>query len=74
MLFLAPSLLPTKLASTHCFLVDLIIIAYHFNLFQGLLEETEIYSFKLPCYTPFEEEVRMIIQEGSFNLDRLETF
>ncbi|XP_021908283.1 benzoate carboxyl methyltransferase-like [Carica papaya] len=41
---------------------------------KGLVKEDDINSFNMPCYTPYKEEVREIIEkEGSFNLDKLET-
>ena len=42
---------------------------------QGLIEEADIDTFNLPHYTPFIEEVKTIVEkEGSFVIDRLETF
>ena len=42
---------------------------------QGLIEEADIDTFNLPHYNPFIEEVKAIVEkEGSFVIDRLETF
>ncbi|PIA46661.1 hypothetical protein AQUCO_01500302v1 [Aquilegia coerulea] len=42
---------------------------------EGLIEEAKLNSFNLPYYTPSIKEVQTIIQsEGSFVLDRVETF
>ena len=42
---------------------------------QRLIEEADIDTFNLPHYTPFIEEVKTIVEkEGSFVIDRLETF
>ena len=42
---------------------------------QGLIEEADIDTFNLPHYNPFIEEVKTIVEkEGSFVIDRLETF
>ncbi|GAV76913.1 Methyltransf_7 domain-containing protein [Cephalotus follicularis] len=42
---------------------------------EGLVEEDDMDSFNLPFYAPFSGEVREIIQkEGSFSLDKLQTF
>lgn len=42
---------------------------------QGKIKEDEIDSFNMPSYTPYEEEIKKIIQmEGSFTLERLEAF
>ncbi|KAL6346363.1 hypothetical protein AAG906_033159 [Vitis piasezkii] len=44
-------------------------------LADGLVEEADVDSFNLPMYNPFEGEVKALIEEeGSFNLDKLETF
>ena len=43
--------------------------------FQGLVEEADVDSFNMPCYFPYEEEVKSILREqGSFNLDMFESF
>uniref|UniRef100_A0A7N2LG37 Uncharacterized protein n=2 Tax=Quercus lobata TaxID=97700 RepID=A0A7N2LG37_QUELO len=42
---------------------------------EGLIEEADIDTFNLPQYNPFIEEVKTIVEkEGSFVIDRLETF
>ncbi|KAF3956642.1 hypothetical protein CMV_018253 [Castanea mollissima] len=42
---------------------------------EGLIEEADIDTFNLPYYNPFIEEVKTIVEkEGSFVIDRLETF
>ncbi|KAK9165470.1 hypothetical protein Scep_000661 [Stephania cephalantha] len=42
---------------------------------EGLIEEAKVGSFNLPYYAACTQEVRDIIEgEGSFNLDRLDTF
>ncbi|KAF8405266.1 hypothetical protein HHK36_010167 [Tetracentron sinense] len=44
-------------------------------LSKGLIEEAKLDSFNLPYYAPSAEEVKRIIQtEGSFKIDRLESF
>lgn len=46
-----------------------------FVLFQGIVKEGDVDSFNLPLYRPFKGEVREIIEdEGSFDIDKLETF
>jgi len=43
--------------------------------YQGKVEEAKFDWFDLPFYAPTAEEVREVIQtEGSFNIQRLETF
>ncbi|KAJ6854763.1 hypothetical protein NC651_039656 [Populus alba x Populus x berolinensis] len=42
---------------------------------KGLVVETDSDTFNLPYYNPYEGEVREIIEmEGSFDIDKLETF
>nr|XP_043620281.1 probable jasmonic acid carboxyl methyltransferase 2 [Erigeron canadensis] len=42
---------------------------------EGLIQESDINSFNIPYYTPFEDEVRDVIQEeGSFVLGSLNSF
>ncbi|XP_050244751.1 probable jasmonic acid carboxyl methyltransferase 1 isoform X2 [Quercus robur] len=42
---------------------------------EGLIEEADIDTFNLPQYNPFIEEVKTVVEkEGSFVIDRLETF
>ncbi|KAL3564962.1 hypothetical protein D5086_033008 [Populus alba] len=42
---------------------------------KGLVVEADIHTFNLPYYNPYEGEVREIIKmEGSFDIDKLETF
>ncbi|CAH2050610.1 unnamed protein product [Thlaspi arvense] len=42
---------------------------------KGLVKEEDVDSFNLPFYSPYEDEVKAIIEkEGSFNLERLEVF
>ncbi|KAG6737433.1 hypothetical protein POTOM_058954 [Populus tomentosa] len=42
---------------------------------KGLVVEADIDTFNLPYYNPYEGEVREIIEmEGSFDIDKLETF
>ncbi|KAJ0079087.1 hypothetical protein Patl1_23135 [Pistacia atlantica] len=45
------------------------------SLLQGLIEEERLGSFNLSYYAPTAEEVKKVIEdEGSFTLERLETF
>ncbi|GAV72886.1 Methyltransf_7 domain-containing protein [Cephalotus follicularis] len=42
---------------------------------EGLIEEEKVDSFNVPFYAPYPEEVKLEIQkEGSFIIDRIETF
>ncbi|KAG8391404.1 hypothetical protein BUALT_Bualt01G0184100 [Buddleja alternifolia] len=42
---------------------------------EGLVKEEDLYSFNVPVYMPCQQEVEAIItNEGSFNLDEMETF
>ena len=42
---------------------------------EGLVGEAELYSFNLPFYTPYIDEVKAIVkEEGSFTLDKFELF
>ncbi|KAM7469806.1 hypothetical protein LguiA_007989 [Lonicera macranthoides] len=42
---------------------------------MGLVGEAELYSFNLPVYTPYIDEVKAIVkEEGSFTLDKFELF
>ncbi|KAE9456690.1 hypothetical protein C3L33_11406, partial [Rhododendron williamsianum] len=42
---------------------------------EGLVEEEKIDSFNFPYYAPCPEEVKFVVQtDGSFLIDRLETF
>ncbi|KAI3711250.1 hypothetical protein L2E82_41202 [Cichorium intybus] len=42
---------------------------------EGMVEESYIHSFNLPCYTPCEDEVRNAIHnDGSFSLDTFNVF
>ncbi|KAJ0739790.1 putative SAM dependent carboxyl methyltransferase, methyltransferase, alpha-helical capping [Helianthus annuus] len=42
---------------------------------EGLVQESKINSFNIPYYTPYEDEVRDVIQqEGSFSLHSLNGF
>ncbi|EOY32829.1 S-adenosyl-L-methionine-dependent methyltransferases superfamily protein, putative [Theobroma cacao] len=42
---------------------------------EGLIEESDVDSFNMPCYNPCQEEVLEIVEkEGSFDLDKLEKF
>ncbi|KAH0660076.1 hypothetical protein KY290_029626 [Solanum tuberosum] len=42
---------------------------------QGLVEEEKIDSFNAPYYAPCPEEVKIAVEnEGSFMIDRIETF
>ncbi|XVF15801.1 hypothetical protein REPUB_Repub09cG0187600 [Reevesia pubescens] len=42
---------------------------------EGVVKEGDLDSFNIPQYTPYKEEVRKIIEEeGSFEVDRLEVF
>ncbi|CAH8385087.1 unnamed protein product [Eruca vesicaria subsp. sativa] len=41
---------------------------------EGIIKESEMYSFNMPFYNPNEEEVReVIINEGSFKINKIET-
>ena len=45
-----------------------------YHMLQSLIEKKKLDSFNIPSYFPTAEEVRQLIQEeGSFNLQRLET-
>ncbi|CAH1444641.1 unnamed protein product [Lactuca virosa] len=42
---------------------------------EGLIQESDLNSFNMPYYTPYEDEVMNIIRnEGSFSLDTLNVF
>ncbi|KAK6162743.1 hypothetical protein DH2020_002584 [Rehmannia glutinosa] len=42
---------------------------------QGLVKEEDLYSFNMPVYTPYPQEIEAIISgDGSFNLDKMEVF
>ncbi|KAI3693862.1 hypothetical protein L1987_76817 [Smallanthus sonchifolius] len=42
---------------------------------EGLVQESKINSFNIPLYSPYEDEVRDVIQkEGSFSLHSLNSF
>lgn len=42
---------------------------------EGIVVEADLFSFNIPMYLPYKDEVEAIIQdEGSFNLDKLHTF
>lgn len=42
---------------------------------QGKIKEDKIDSFNIPSYAPYQEEIKKIVQmEGSFSLEKLETF
>lgn len=43
-------------------------------LIRGVVEETKLDSFNLPLYTPTRELRAVINMEGSFDVDRLQTF
>ncbi|EOA20813.1 hypothetical protein CARUB_v10001150mg [Capsella rubella] len=44
-------------------------------VFEGLLSESKVSSFKMPFYDPSKEEVKEIIRkEGSFQINDLETY
>ncbi|XVE93668.1 hypothetical protein REPUB_Repub01dG0214000 [Reevesia pubescens] len=54
---------------------ELLGIALHDMVLQGLIEEAKLDQFNLPYYAPTPEEVRHVIQmEGSFNIQRFETY
>ncbi|KAJ0489460.1 putative methyltransferase [Helianthus annuus] len=50
-------------------------LPYIFYYIQGLVEESKVSSFNVPQYTPYEGEVRDVIQkEGSFSLHSVNGF
>ncbi|XP_009800641.1 probable methyltransferase TCM_000331 isoform X1 [Nicotiana sylvestris] len=58
-----------------CCLMDLLTKSLLHLAAEGKIKEDEIDSFNMPSYTPYEEEIKKIIQmEGSFTLERLEAF
>ncbi|WOH15546.1 hypothetical protein DCAR_0935088 [Daucus carota subsp. sativus] len=57
------------------YIYGLVAKSLHDLLAEGLLREEDINTFNLPIYTPCTSELKAIIKsEGSFSLDRLETF
>ncbi|XP_021912609.1 benzoate carboxyl methyltransferase-like isoform X2 [Carica papaya] len=64
------------LASKSCFPIwDLLATSLMDLVAEGLVKEDDLDSFNMPYYSPHEEEVRKIVEkEGSFSLDKLETF
>ncbi|XP_034676090.1 jasmonate O-methyltransferase-like [Vitis riparia] len=66
---------PDPAADESCYQFELLARALMSMVSEGLVEEEKADSFNLPYYTPSPEEVEFEIQkEGSFILDRLETF
>ncbi|KAL1803404.1 hypothetical protein ACET3Z_032051 [Daucus carota] len=58
-----------------CYIYGLVAKSLHDLLAEGLLREEDINTFNLPIYTPCTSELKAIIKsEGSFSLERLETF
>ncbi|XP_047253587.1 benzoate carboxyl methyltransferase-like [Capsicum annuum] len=58
-----------------CCLMDLLSNSILQLAAEGKINKDEIVSFNMPSYTTYEEDIKKIIQmEGSFNLERLETF
>ncbi|KAL3356233.1 hypothetical protein AABB24_017092 [Solanum stoloniferum] len=58
-----------------CCLMDLLANSLLHLAAQGKIKEDKIDSFNIPSYAPYEEEIKKIIQmEGSFSLEKLETF
>ncbi|MCD7454905.1 hypothetical protein HAX54_026497 [Datura stramonium] len=58
-----------------CCLMDLLTNSLLHLAAEGKIKEDEIDTFNMPSYTPYEEEIKNIIQmEGSFTLERLEAF
>ncbi|KAI3448992.1 hypothetical protein Pfo_005657 [Paulownia fortunei] len=42
---------------------------------EGLVKTDDLYSFNVPMYTPYKQEVETVVHnEGSFNLDKLHVF
>jgi len=42
---------------------------------QGVIDEEKLDMFNMPCYFPTVEEVKQLVEaEGSFTVDKLETF
>ncbi|KAI3448995.1 hypothetical protein Pfo_005660, partial [Paulownia fortunei] len=42
---------------------------------EGLVKMDDLYSFNVPMYTPYKQEVETVIHnEGSFSLDKLYVF
>ncbi|CBI17477.3 unnamed protein product, partial [Vitis vinifera] len=58
-----------------CDLWELLAESLTDMLAEGLIEEADLNSFNIPIYYPSEGEVRAVVQEeGSFNLDKIESF
>ncbi|KAK9129816.1 hypothetical protein Sjap_010303 [Stephania japonica] len=53
----------------------MVALALNDMVSEGLIDEAKVGSFNLPYYAASTQEVRDIVEgEGSFNLDRLDTF
>ncbi|KAH0670532.1 hypothetical protein KY290_026806 [Solanum tuberosum] len=58
-----------------CCLMDLLANSLLHLAAQGKIKEDKIDSFNIPSYAPYQEEIKKIVQmEGSFSLEKLETF
>nr|UMB49613.1 salicylic acid methyltransferase [Nelumbo sp. SAMT] len=58
-----------------CYMWELLAQALNSMVYEGLIEEEKVDTFNLPLYTPSPSEIKTVIgREGSFNIDRLETF
>ncbi|XP_059437776.1 probable jasmonic acid carboxyl methyltransferase 2 [Corylus avellana] len=62
-------------SNKNCTIWELLGITLNDMFLEGKAEEAKLDRFNLPFYAPTVEEVRDVIQtEGSFNIQRLETF
>ncbi|OVA03328.1 SAM dependent carboxyl methyltransferase [Macleaya cordata] len=58
-----------------CYFFELLAIALNDMASQGKIQEEKLNSFNMPLYEPSPAEVKYVIQnEGSFIINRLETF
>ncbi|XWS54936.1 hypothetical protein CRYUN_Cryun10bG0132300 [Craigia yunnanensis] len=58
-----------------CSVWELLGIALHDMVQEGLIEEAKLDQFNIPYYAPTPEEMRHVIQtEGSFNIQRFKTY
>lgn len=56
-----------------CYIWELLAMALHEMVLEGLIDEEKFNSFNIPQYTPSPFEVKSEIEkEGSFTIDRLE--
>ncbi|KAJ4717090.1 Carboxyl methyltransferase [Melia azedarach] len=67
--------IPDPSSKDCCYLCELLTKSLLELVDEGLIEDAQVDSFNLPCYTPYEDEVRQIVlKQGSFHLDKLEIF